>query len=810
MRVDGVRRVSLIGGAATVLLVLSACGGGSTQGTSGGSPSGSNGGSATGSSTAASAGTTSSSSSSASSSAGTTGAVSASSGGAVSGSSGTTGLATTGSGSTGSGSTGSSATSGGTSGSAASGSGSSGGSGSATTGGPSFGPPFVSYDGGPRSEPTINYDAGCTALQPKYSASAGACVECLSSSDCPTGRVCDLNTSAFQNRCVECARSSDCPTGEVCNVPQVDTVFWLGTDTCGPDCRGDASICQPGFCEGDAGVCYDNGTVFVFQQVPAPLYVCGAEIVTGWCMSDSDCALDGGGGACIFSTTAFPFSFVNSGFGYCVQCKVDGGSSSCSLPGEFCSGRGCADNGTGFPQDGPAGACTFNCFLDAGVCGLGTYCYDAGQVNLDDGGILTAGSCISGCLDNSNCGGATAVCVDGGCAQCAQNTDCPDWAPGCLNNACNGCGQDSDCPGTETCQGSGRCGCSSDQDCPLDVPVCVGADSGVAGTCGCLDSSRCETSFVCESRSPYSILGGDSQPVGGVCIAACATNADCASTLIATAGPLCSMAGYCVSCLMDSDCTAREDPSQPSSTPTCVLYPDTGNPNGVPAQVTGGGQCGCSDTSECNGGYTCANPGETGSCQPPCSFANGIDSCSPTKSHPDQCNGSYTPPPFCNTFTGTCQQCFDDYDCTGRTCGQPLCVNGACLACLTGDDCQAFQPFPAFACQANACFTSCSDSSQCPADGGFSCTAGPPSGSNVCLASCIPGDDAGLGTVSDAGNPCPAAAPFCVANPYAADPTTGICSQCLFAGDETSCDAGACVNGGSQYCDGLSCTGACY
>jgi Cys-rich repeat protein len=685
-----------------------------------------------------------------------------------------------------------------------------------TSGSTGLGGPFVSYDGGPRSEPTIDYDAGCTALQPKYDIGTAACVECTTDSDCPTGLVCDPNSSAFQYRCVQCDKTSDCPTGQVCDVPLISTLFWVGTDTCGPDCRGNASICQPGYCESDSGVCFDNSQVLVFQALPAPVYACGASIVTGWCLSDSDCALDGGGGACIFSDTAFPFSFVNNGFGYCVQCKVDGGDSQCPLPGQFCDGRGCAQDGTGFPQDGPAGACMFNCFLDAGACVANTYCLDAGPVTLDDGGGYTAGACVAGCLNDSNCGGATPVCVDGGiCAQCGQNADCPDWAPGCgASNLCNACAQDTDCPVTEKCMASGQCGCYSSSDCPTDVPVCVGGDdAGTVGTCACLDSSLCQASNVCETRSPYAIIGtsGSGAQVGGVCISACAANADCASSVVATAGTICdSTTGYCVACLLDSDCNGSADPAQLWVTPSCVLYPDAGNPNGSPAQVTGGGQCGCSDTSQCNGGYTCASPGYLGSCQPPCSFANGIDSCTPVKSHPSECNSGYSPPPFCNTQTGSCQQCLDNYDCTSLTCGQPLCVNGICLACLTGDDCQAYQSFPAYACQANACGPSCTDVSQCPSDGGYSCIAGPPNGGNACLSSCVLGDDAGLGTVSDAGNPCPASAPLCISNPYASDPTAGICSQCLSAGDSLNCDGGGCVNGGSQYCDGLTCTGACY
>ncbi len=73
-----------------------------------------------------------------------------------------------------------------------------------TTGGgtttPSLEPPFSPYDAGPRSEPTIDYDAGCTALLPINSAQFG-CVQCVQNSDCATGQVCEQADCNYQYRC---------------------------------------------------------------------------------------------------------------------------------------------------------------------------------------------------------------------------------------------------------------------------------------------------------------------------------------------------------------------------------------------------------------------------------------------------------------------------------------------------------------------------------------------------------------------------------------------------------------------------------
>src|SRR5262249_23238141 len=118
--------------------------------------------------------------------------------------------------------------------------------------------------------------------------------------------------------------------------------------------------------------------------------------------------------------------------------------------------------------------------------------------------------------------------------------------------------------------------------------------------------------------------------------------------------------GYCVPCSGTSDCYTP--PNGPAVTPTCVLYPNGSDPSsGLP---TGGGQCACADTSDCNDGYGCWNAGLSGSCQPPCTIVNGQDSCTPYREYSD-----YPPPvdPFCDTYSGACVQCHDDYGCTNIT-----------------------------------------------------------------------------------------------------------------------------------------------
>jgi Cys-rich repeat protein len=725
-----------------------------------------------------------------------------------------------------------------------------------TTGGttsPALGGPFVPYDAGPRTEVPIDLDAGCSADEPQLSlirqragwvgggsqsntscgcnsnsdCASGACsgntgqgnefqcVQCIKSSQCPGGQVCEINVnSPLAFTCVQCASYLDCDAGEVCDIAETNATLaasnslWPGGDICRPDCRLDAGTCKPGFCERDSGICYSGW----------PYYSCSCAgnygwpnscppLSLAWCQTDDDCKVDGGG-ACYLINGIYPLYYTNSytgqtssnGFGYCVECTFDGGG--CASSNEVCQPISCL---TGF-ANGVAGTCA-NCFLQgAGACGTGGYCADGGLIASTggpDGGALLAGYCAVGCRTDADCGLTQPFCLDGGCVQCDTNSigACPNWAPGCSgSHRCNSCEPNvvGSCPSSIKCDksqcGNNKCVCFSDTDCPLDVPTCPGADkdAGVGGNCACTDSSQCPGGYVCETRAPYAVTSGCGQTVGGACIPACATSSDCSGFALAqgysnplTANLACdTTTGYCVPCAADQDCVAGADPTKPNPTPVCLLFPDGGNPNSTPTIFTGGGICGCTDTSQCNGGYTC----ESGSCVAPCTRVNGYDSCKPS---------------YCNTYTGQCQQCLDDYDCIGNYTGG-FCIGGACEGCRTAADCSRFGY--GTPCVNNDCGSGpCTDDSQCPGDAGFTCfglyTAGSQQGGgSSCNILCLVGDDAGLGTVADGGQPCPVEAPFCLdgtgaGTPLALDAGMGICSQCfgqpgVIPQDNIACDAG--------------------
>jgi hypothetical protein len=57
-----------------------------------------------------------------------------------------------------------------------------------------------------------------------------------------------------------------------------------------------------------------------------------------------------------------------------------------------------------------------------------------------------------------------------------------------------------------------------------------------------------------------------------------------------------------------------------------------------------------------------------------------------------------------------------------------------------------------------------------------------------------------MGTVSDAGPPCPAITPFCLTQGASLDAGLGYCAQCAGYSESFTCDAGACPHGGSAFC----------
>ena len=420
----------------------------------------------------------------------------------------------------------------------------------------------------------------------------------------------------------------------------------------------------------------------------------------------------------------------------------------------------------------------------------GSYCTDGG-------------TCAPGCQTSADCVNSYqgSICHQGQCVICLNDSQCPPNNLGCGNSSYNGvqcgiCGSDQNCPAGLHCEnlnnyaGNG-CGCHSDDECANSsvanaVPVCVGLQAdigfpGGSGKCGCRTADDCGQFEICETRYPYtvSVNNDTGSYTGGTCLPSCAAvgGTDCSTAGIqpsqySSTGYLqldnvCNFqTGYCVSCAQDSDCAGPYDSATgPAITPACVLFSNGNDPtSGLP---TGGGNCACSDTSQCNDGYACWNAGLNGACQPPCTVSNGVDSCFPQSYYES------SPPtaPFCNTETGSCVTCLDSYGCTNQTIdtingnylGVSFAANtcspgGQCYGCATNADCPVSQPN----CNNGYCGF-CMQNADCQSDGGyqFQCIDFYTYNGNVggdCLVKCV---DYGDGTPSDAGNACPPSLPYC-------------------------------------------------
>jgi len=214
-------------------------------------------------------------------------------------------------------------------------------------------------------------------------------------------------------------------------------------------------------------------------------------------------------------------------------------------------------------------------------------------------------------------------------------------------------------------------------------------DSGILGTCGCADSSVCPAGDACDRRGETDALSGNvSLNPNGACIPRCDGDAGLSCARAFPSLPICDLvSGLCVGCRSDSDCPGTE---------TC----------------------------------------DHGVCISSCVFDAGFDSCDAASYH-----GPYADEyrvDYCDTFTGTCVGCLDDYDCSpGGRC-QP--GTSVCVECLSDVDCpaNAFAYASRSICETDAGICgNCLKNSDCYPLGVTSCSASYPDLS--CSDSCTGG-----------------------------------------------------------------------
>jgi hypothetical protein len=318
-------------------------------------------------------------------------------------------------------------------------------------------------------------DGGTSCASGLCDTQSGACVQCLSDSDCqsPTPYCADAG-----NYCVGCLSVDQCPSATPgCNSSSLS----CGSCALSSDCPASVPVCQFGSCElscaSGGADCSDHGLV------------CESDSgVCSNCTVDSQCAGNDAGyhcgayGYCGCQTAADCPAPSLCDQRYCVlSCTVDGGPD-CSQESWVC------DAGTGL-----CGLCSndLECTGNANGphCSYG-FCRCLTGSDCDPTGACTAyGLCTTSCTADGgpDCSQSAEKFCDfdsGLCVVCASDTQCTGNASGprCISyTGYCGCIGPQDCGSTAGCNSNlFTCGsCTMDSDCPTGAPHCSSS-----GTCG--------------------------------------------------------------------------------------------------------------------------------------------------------------------------------------------------------------------------------------------------------------------------------------------------------------------------------------
>jgi hypothetical protein len=366
------------------------------------------------------------------------------------------------------------------------------------------------------------------------------------------------------------------------------------------------------------------------------------------------------------------------------------------------------------------------------------------------GATCATGFCVDGVCCESACDTACNACIlagtgkpDGTCALAQAgkdpHDDCKDdGAPTCKKDGlCDGAGACEDYPSTkctpsacamdEECS-SGFCadGVCCDTACSGDCQACTKTKkgSGSDGTCGpvakgmdpdkdcgtlgkgvCKGAGTCDGSGACRAETE----GKDCAPEG------------CSDTVTLARAATCNAAGDCAPDTLD--CTPFLcDAKAVACTTTCVKDADcaTGAHCSDGACAKSGNGTACKDAVECTSGFCadgyCCDKACSGQCEA-CDGSGTEGTCKPVSGDPANgrkpCDGSGPCAGSCTgTFGDSCDYPHNDEVCnTGGTCTDGMETasrcNGSGLCVETPRDCAPF------ACDAEACRTSCTKDGDC-------------------------------------------------------------------------------------------------
>ncbi len=483
-------------------------------------------------------------------------------------------------------------------------------------------------------------------------------------------------------------------------------------------------------------------------------------------------------------------------------CQQTESPTACGAGGTVCASCTAADAGTTCV----AGACGCNNADDCAVgeaCSASHVCTTAcsGSEACHGGCCGSGGTCVTGTADDA-CGASGTTC--GTCAGDSVGTKCVVITNG---GAC-GCAGPGDCTASgdagASCSATGtprQCttACSASQACTgscCNIPngsstgTCGGGTPGACGAAGalCLDCSTSTNGHVCSGTACGCVTANDCPAnnacTGGKCTTSCATdpcNTGCCDSTKTCVGGTSALAcgtggGSCDTC----------GPTGSS----CLV-------------VTGGGTCGCTNSTQCPSGKACDtnNDATKNTCTTTCS---GTDVCNGTCCNLGTCAADDTQAASCGAAGGACS------DCTGAANGH-VCVASAC-GCSNSSECGANE-----ACENGKCSSDCSTNPVCNGgccDSAHTCVAG-----TADPASCgKPGTACADCTASAVGTACVGSACGCTQNSECSVCATGSCkcdvptNACVdtsitsFSATPTKIDVGGSSTLAWTVVNGTSCT----
>ena len=675
--------------------------------------------------------------------------------------------------------------------------------------------------------------------------SSGKCV-----SGGSQGSPCSAGPCASGLTCVDgvCCASSSCPSGSSCSGP-------VNAGTChlsqGTACTTD-SACGTNHCTD--GVCCDQACTGQCQACNlSPVGTCSGVLgapVTSAGTTRSACS-----GASTDPKCAQACNGVDS-----TACHYPGGSTTCSANtcsslvethASSCDGAGnCSDKPVscsvyGGYVCGPT-ACLRSCTLDTD-CIAGDYCA---------GGVCTAKLGTGNPCTSASACGAGLFCTNGYCcgtADCGAGATCGGATPGTCQKTQGGtCAADGDCA-TNHCVDGICCDTSCTGQCQAcNVPTKFGTCSPVLGAphgtrLSCPASSgdpSCASS--CNGIDPATchFPGGSTSCGAATCssgvekhVSACDGSGNCGDVPRSCGSYVCGSTSCKITCAVDVDCITGYFCD---STKHCAKTAGIGNPCSSASACGAGTYCTdgfCCGVTSCGTGKTCggAHPGtcstnDGGSCKLDADCANGhcVDGVCCDSACGGQCQACdvsgkagkcslVVGPPHgarvrCPASSGdaACASSCNGLDATtchypsgSTSCGVTSCSSGVehhVSACDGAGNCgDTPKGCDKYLCGPTACFTSCTDDSQC-VSADF-CSSG----------ACIPkvGSGKACAGASDCGSGL-----FCTDGVCCGVTTCGTGKSCATVpGTCTTNNGGACgVDGdcGSGHCiDGVCCDTTC-